>query len=72
LNISPGTSLNWTRISAFLEFNAFPAFSMKGTPEKQSMAIAMRTNCFGNLMSKVYLRFQEIQKSLPLYCENVL
>lgn len=35
LNISPGTSLNWTRISAFLEFKAFPAFRMKGTPVKR-------------------------------------
>lgn len=32
LKMSPGTSLNWTRISAFLEFKAFPAFSIKGTP----------------------------------------
>lgn len=37
LNMSPGTSLNWTLISAFLEFNAFPAFSIKGTPEENSV-----------------------------------
>lgn len=32
LKMSPGTSLNCTRISAFLEFNALPALRMKGTP----------------------------------------
>lgn len=35
--MSPGTSLNWTLISAFLEFNAFPAFSMNGTPAKNGV-----------------------------------
>ncbi len=32
LKISPGTSLNCTRISAFLESKALPAFMIKGTP----------------------------------------
>jgi hypothetical protein len=32
LKMSPGTSLNCTRTSAFLEFNALPALRMKGTP----------------------------------------
>nr|GMD01222.1 hypothetical protein Iba_chr05fCG5380 [Ipomoea batatas]GMD01224.1 hypothetical protein Iba_chr05fCG5400 [Ipomoea batatas] len=39
LNISPGTSLNWTRISAFLELSAFPALSIKGTPATSSLCM---------------------------------
>jgi hypothetical protein len=40
LKISPGTSLNCTRISAFLESKALPAFMIKGTPaESRTMVL---------------------------------
>jgi hypothetical protein len=38
LKISPGTSLNCTRISAFLESKALPAFMTNGTPAKSRPA----------------------------------
>lgn len=56
LNMSPGTSLNWTLISAFLEFNAFPAFSMNGTPAKDGVGNENKER--GNIAYKFKKKFQ--------------
>uniref|UniRef100_A0A0A9CI73 Glucose-6-phosphate 1-dehydrogenase, cytoplasmic isoform n=1 Tax=Arundo donax TaxID=35708 RepID=A0A0A9CI73_ARUDO len=44
LKMSPGTSLNCTRTSALLEFNALPALRMKGTPSHLSLCTRSTTD----------------------------